>query len=74
MLFSFTSLYFLSSKTCLNCFKLSLGQVWWHMAIIAALGSLRQEDCCELEANLGYMEMQGQAELCREALPHPSLK
>lgn len=29
-------------------------QVWWLMLIISAFNKLRQEDCCELKANLSY--------------------
>lgn len=30
-------------------------KVWWHMHVMSALGSLRQEDCHEFGATLGYI-------------------
>lgn len=31
------------------------GRVWWLIPVIPALGSLREEDYQEFEANLGYI-------------------
>lgn len=31
------------------------GEGCWRTLVIRALGNLRQEDCQEFEANLGYM-------------------
>lgn len=33
----------------------SQGPAWWLIPVILALGRLRQEECCELEAGLVYI-------------------
>ena len=35
--------------------KTNLGQAWWHMALILALGRQRQVDLCEFKGSLDYI-------------------
>jgi hypothetical protein len=42
--------------------KKKIGQVWWHMPLLLALGSQGHEKLCESEASLLCMGSSGSAE------------